>query len=104
MVQLRANGLCIIKIAEPDIFLREVIGTGSEVDLEELTELLRRLIAQAFADLVGALGMGAIDLQSKNAEVAAKLRAMVADRVDDEFGLAVADTAITVTLPEATPP
>ena len=100
MVQLRANGLCIIKIADPEIFLREIIGSDSEVDLEEVTELLRRLVAQAFADLVGTLGMGAIDLQSKNAEVAAKLKAMVAERVDDEYGLAVADIAITMGLPE----
>lgn len=100
MVQLRANGLCIIKIADPEIFLREVIGTDSEVDLEEVTELLRRLVAQSFADLVGGLGLGAIELQSKNAEIAGKLRALVAERVDDEYGLAVADIAITMGLPE----
>jgi membrane protease subunit (stomatin/prohibitin family) len=100
MVQLRANGLCIIKIADPEIFLREIIGTDSEVDLEEITELLRRLVAQAFADLVGGLGLGAIELQSRNAEVAGKLRALVAERVDDEYGLAVADIAITMGLPE----
>ncbi len=82
------------------MFLREIIGTDCEVDLEEITELLRRLIAQSFADLVGGLGLGAIDLQSKNAEVAAKLRGLVAERIDDEYGLEVVDIAITMGLPE----
>ena len=29
MVQVRANGLCVLRIADPEIFLREVIGTDS---------------------------------------------------------------------------
>lgn len=39
MVQVRANGLCVVRVAEPDIFLREVIGTDSQVDVEEISEL-----------------------------------------------------------------
>ncbi|MGQ0847067.1 MAG: SPFH domain-containing protein [Sporichthyaceae bacterium] len=99
-IPLRANGLCVVRIADPEIFLRQVIGTDSAVELEELTELLRRLIATAFADLMGGAGVSAIDLQHKNAELADKLRAMVAERVDDEFGLAIDSIAMNVSLPD----
>ena len=52
MVQIRANGLCVVKIEDAEVFLREVIGTDSNVDIEEITELLRREITLAFSDLV----------------------------------------------------
>ncbi len=52
MVQVRANGLCVLRIADPEIFLREVIGTDSEVNTDEITELIRRVITLAFSDMV----------------------------------------------------
>jgi membrane protease subunit (stomatin/prohibitin family) len=100
MVPVRANGLCVVRIADPEIFLRQVIGTDSAVELEELTELLRRLIATAFADLLSGSGYGAIDLQGKNAEIAGKLKIAVQEGVDDEYGLAVDSIAMNVSLPE----
>jgi len=48
MVQVRANGLCVVKIEDPAIFLREIIGTDSAVEAEEISELLRRVITRAF--------------------------------------------------------
>ena len=99
-IPVRANGLCVLRIADAEIFLRQVIGTDSAVELDELTELLRRLIATAFADLMGGQGVSAIDLQRKNTELADKLRAMVAERVDDEFGLAIDSIAMNVSLPD----
>ncbi|MGQ0468162.1 MAG: SPFH domain-containing protein [Sporichthyaceae bacterium] len=99
-IPVRANGLCVVRIADAEIFLRQVIGTDSAVELEELTELLRRLVSTAFADLMGSQGVGAIDLQHRNAELADRLRAMVAERVDDEFGLAIDSIAMNVSLPD----
>jgi membrane protease subunit (stomatin/prohibitin family) len=100
MVQVRANGLCVVKIEDAEIFLREVIGTDSSVDIEEITELLRRVITLAFSDLVIETGLGAIDLQGRQIELAAKLRDFVADRVDDEYGLAIPDITMNISLPD----
>ena len=88
MVQIRANGLCVVKIEDAEVFLREVIGTDSNVDIEEITELLRRVITLAFSDLVLETGLGAIDLQGRQVELSAKLRDFVAERVGDETLLA----------------
>jgi len=63
MVQIRANGLCVVKIVDIEIFLKEVIGTDSAVEADEITELLRRVISMAFSDMVMDSGLGAIDLQ-----------------------------------------
>lgn len=100
MVQVRANGLCVLRIEDPEIFLREVIGTDSSVSTEEISELLRRVISQAFSDMVLETGLGVIDLQGKQTELAGKLKDYVQERVDDEFGLKIDDIVMTITLPE----
>ena len=89
MVQVRANGLCVVKIENAEVFLKEVIGTDSAVEVEEITELLRRVITLAFSDLIMETKLGVIDLQGKQVELADKLRDFVASRVDDEYGLAI---------------
>jgi membrane protease subunit (stomatin/prohibitin family) len=100
MVQVRANGLCVLRIADPAIFLREVIGTDSTVTTEEISELLRRIITLAFSDMIMATGMGAIELQGRQVELSDKLRDFVQERVDDEFGLKIDSVTMNITLPE----
>lgn len=101
MVQIRANGLCMVKIDDVEIFLREVIGTDSEVEAAEITELLRRVISMAFSDMVLATGLGAIDLQGQQVALSGKLREFVEERVDDEFGLSIPDITMNISLPDA---
>ena len=100
MVQVRANGLCIVRIADAGIFLREVIGTDSAVEAEEITELLRRVITLAFSDMIMETGLGAIDLQGRQVELSEKLREFVQDRVDDEFGLEITSVTMNISLPD----
>lgn len=100
MVQVRANGLCIVRVQNPPLFLRTVIGTDSAVDIDEITELIRREISQALSELVLGTGVGAIDLQSRQTELSGKLRDVVASRVDDEFGLAIDSITMNVSLPD----
>jgi len=100
MVQIRANGLCVVKIDNIEIFLREVIGTDSAVEAEEITELLRRVISLAFSDLVMETGLGAIDLQGRQVELSGKLKDFVQSRVDDEFGLHIVDVTMNISLPD----
>jgi membrane protease subunit (stomatin/prohibitin family) len=100
MVQVRANGLCVLRIADPEIFLREIIGTDSTVTTEEISELLRRIITLAFSDMIMATGMGAIELQGRQVQLSDKLRDFVQERVDDEFGLRIDSVTMNITLPE----
>jgi membrane protease subunit (stomatin/prohibitin family) len=99
MVQVRANGLCVVKVANPEIFMKEVIGTDSSVDVEEIAELLRRVISLAFSDMVMATKLGVIDLQGRQVELSDKLREFVQERVDDEYGLEIPSITMTISLP-----
>ncbi|TWE07852.1 SPFH domain-containing protein [Rudaeicoccus suwonensis] len=100
MVQVRANGLCVVRVVDPAIFLRQVIGTDSQVQVEEIGELLRRVITLALADMVMQTGLGVIDLQGKQVELADKLRDFVAARVDDEYGLGIDSITMNISLPD----
>lgn len=99
MVQVRAHGLCVVKVDDPVIFLRQVIGTDSNVNVDEIAELLRRVIAVAFSDMIIDSGYSALELQGKQAELSDKLRGYVVERVDDEFGLGIPDIMMTISLP-----
>lgn len=100
MVQVRANGTAIVRVDGAEIFLREVIGTNSSVDIEDVSVLLRRSITTAFSDMILETGLGVIDLQGRQVELAEQLREWVQTRVDDEFGLRVQDLTMTISLPE----
>jgi membrane protease subunit (stomatin/prohibitin family) len=100
MVQVRANGLCVVTIQAPDIFLREVIGTDSAVEAEEISELLRQVINTAFGQMVLETKLGAIDLQGQQVALSAKLRDFVAEAVDDEFGLGIDSVTMNISLPD----
>ncbi len=100
MVQVRANGLCVVKIVDIEIFLKEVIGTDSAVEADEITELLRRVISMAFSDMVMESGLGAIDLQGQQVSLSGRLAEFVQQRVDDEFGLAIPEMTMNISLPD----
>ena len=100
MVQVRANGLCVVTIEQTDIFLREVIGSDSAVEAEEISELLRQVINTAFGQMVLETKLGAIDLQGQQVALAGKLREFVAAAVDDEFGLAINSVTMNISLPD----
>lgn len=100
MVQVRANGLCVVRVLDAAVFLRQVIGTDSAVDVQEIAELLRRVITLAFSDMVLETKLGVIDLQGRQVELSQKLRDFVAERVDDEYGLAIDSITMNISLPE----
>lgn len=100
MIQVRANGLLVCRVADAEIFLREIIGTEQVIEIDEVTELLRRIIAQAFSDMVTSSGVGAIDLQTQQAELSQQLMEIVQERVDDEYGLEIMSIDMTISLPE----
>lgn len=101
-IRLRAFGTYTLKAADPKALLEELVGTDSEFDTEEITELMRSVINTALADMLGESDIAALDLASKYREMSEELRKAVIERVDDEYGLDVPQLFIVnVSLPEA---
>ncbi|MFT3663086.1 MAG: SPFH domain-containing protein [Gordonia sp. (in: high G+C Gram-positive bacteria)] len=99
MVQVRANGMCVIRVDDAAVFLREVIGTDSNVDLDEVQELVRRTITLAFSDMVLQTGLGVLDLQGRQVELSEQLKDFADPRMR-EYGLKVQSIMLNVTLPQ----
>ncbi len=101
-IRLRAFGTYAVKAADPRALLRELVGTDSAVDTDEITELLRSIIVSTFADVIGSSDVAALDLASRYQEFGETLRRAVQERIDDEYGLEIPQLMIVnISLPEA---
>lgn len=101
-IRLRAFGTYTLKAIDPKALLKELVGANSEFSSDELSELLRSIITQAFTDMLGTSQVAALDLASRYQEMSVELRKLVAERIDDEYGLDIPQLFIVnVSLPEA---
>lgn len=101
-IRLRAFGTYALKAVEPKALLTELVGTDGVVEADEVTELMRSIIASAFADMLAEKQVAALDLAAKYREFSEELRKYVQERVDDEYGLAIPQLIIVnISFPEA---
>jgi membrane protease subunit (stomatin/prohibitin family) len=101
-VRLRAFGNFTLRAIDAKALLRELVGTDGIFEAEAVCELLRSIIASAFADVLGEAQIAALDLAAKYAELAELLRKKVCERIDDEYGLEVPQLQIVnIALPES---
>jgi len=54
-IHLRAFGTYALKANDPAAILKELVGTDSPFDTEEVAELMRSVITSALADLLGGI-------------------------------------------------
>ncbi len=101
-IRLRAFGTYTLKAVDPKALLKELVGANGEFSSDELSELMRSIITQAFTDMLGTSKIAALDLAAHYQEMAGELRKLVAERIDDEYGLEIPQLFIVnVSLPEA---
>lgn len=101
-IRLRAFGTYTLKAVDPKALLKELVGANSEFSSDELSELMRSIITQAFSDMLGTSKIAALDLAAHYQEMGAELRKLVAERIDDEYGLDIPQLFIVnVSFPEA---
>jgi membrane protease subunit (stomatin/prohibitin family) len=63
-IRVRAFGTYTLKASDPKTLLSELVGTDSEFDSEEITELLRSIVNMSFADVVAKSEIPVLDLAS----------------------------------------
>lgn len=101
-IRIRAFGTYALKAVDARALLKELVGTDSAVETDEVTELLRSMITSTFADVLGSSNIAALDLASRYQEFGETLRMAVQERVDDEYGLEIPQLFIVnISLPEA---
>ena len=68
-VRLRAFGTYSIRVSEPQIFLKEIVGTGGHFQTGDIADQLRNLIVSRFADILGESGIPLLDLAANYNEL-----------------------------------
>ncbi len=100
-IRLRAFGHYSLKAVEPQTLLKELVSTDGVFEAEEITELIRSMINNSLADVLGESKISALDLASNYRELSEKLQAAVVEQIDDEYGLDLPQLFIVnISLPE----
>ena len=99
-VRVRAFGTYALRALDAKRLLEELVGTDGEFEAEEVTELLRSIVAEAFADVVASMDIPIVDLAGNYAALGEEVRKAVVERIDDEYGLEIPTLAVVnVSLP-----
>ena len=80
-VRLRAFGTYVIKVVDPSVFIREIVGTDGHFTTGEITDQLRNLIVSRFADVIGESKIPVLDLAANYDE----LGKFVTDKIKQNF-------------------
>ena len=100
-IRIRAFGTYVLKATDPNALLKEIVGTNASVSTDEVTELVRSIIVEAFTDMLGSSQIAALDLASKYRTLAGDLQKLAVERIDDEYGLDIPQLLIVnISLPE----
>ena len=100
-IRLRAFGTYTLKASDAQALLTELVGTDASFDVSEINELIRSIINSSLADMLGKHQISALDLASNYETLSLQLRQLVADKIDDEYGLDVPQLFIVnISLPE----
>ena len=98
MVRLRAFGKYSIRVADPQLFVGSVVGTRGVVTTAALGEFLRDIVVARLNDLLGETLKTVFDLPALYDELAAGVRARVAEDFSKQ-GLELVDLIISAITP-----
>lgn len=84
--RLRAFGTYSIRVRDPALFLKEIVGTDGHFTTSEVTEQIRNLIAARFAGAVGTSGIPALDLAASYEKLGEFITAKIGPEVGS-YGL-----------------
>ena len=100
-VRLRAFGSYEIRVADPALFLREVVGTDGEVVTSEVTGQLRNIIVARFSNALASAGIPVLDLAGNTDALGDLMKERIAPELEEQ-GIGLTRFFVeNISLPEA---
>ena len=100
MIRLRGYGIYSFKVKEPDVFMREVLGTIKSYKTEDIHENLKKQILQSMTDTIAEAKIPALDLAMNYQELSEMAKRTVGAKFTN-IGLELTDIAVeNLSLPE----
>ncbi len=81
-VRIRAFGSYVIRVNDPTLFIKEIVGTDGRFTTSEIVAQLRNIVVARFSDAVAESGIPVLDLAANYDE----LGKFVTQKIKDEFG------------------
>jgi membrane protease subunit (stomatin/prohibitin family) len=78
MVRLRAYGTYSMKVADPQLFVNEIVGTRGSFRTAAIEDFLRSIILNEFNDMLGDVHTSILDIQAITREIADASRSALA--------------------------
>ena len=78
VVRLRAFGAYAVRISDPGVFIKEIVGTDGQFESEQIADYLRDMLLQGFAEALGKAKVPALDLASNYKEIGSALSKEIA--------------------------
>lgn len=86
LVRVRAFGTYTMRVSDPAVFLKEVVGTNWEFTTDQINQQMRNFIVSGFSDAVAEAKIPVIDLAAQYEEMGALLTAKMQPKFN-EHGL-----------------
>lgn len=80
-VRVRAFGSYAVRVSDPGVFLKEIVGTDGHFTTEEVTDQIRNVLVARFSDAMASSGIPVLDMAANYDELGSKL----ADRVRNDM-------------------
>jgi membrane protease subunit (stomatin/prohibitin family) len=72
-VRVRAFGTYAIRVSDPPVFIREIVGTDGHFTTGEVTDQIRNILVSRFSDAMAESGIPVLDMAANYDELGSKL-------------------------------
>ncbi|WP_151717689.1 SPFH domain-containing protein [Gemmobacter serpentinus] len=99
-VRLRAFGTYSMRVSDPAVFLKEIVGTDGEFTADEISNQTRNVIVQEMSRVLAGSGIPVLDMAANTGDLAKLIATAIAPKIA-EYGLILPEFYIeNISLPE----
>ena len=99
-VRIRAFGSYSMRVADPAVFMKEIVGTDGEFTADEISFQIRNVIVQEVSQILAKSGIPVLDMAANTADLAKLITTAIGPKVA-EYGLSLPEFYIeNISLPE----
>jgi membrane protease subunit (stomatin/prohibitin family) len=99
-IRLRAFGTYTMRVTDPGLFIREIVGTDGEFTADEISFQIRNIIVQEFSRMIAGSRIPVLDMAANTADFGKLVAAAIAPAVA-AYGLSIPEFYVeNISLPE----
>ncbi|NNF23518.1 MAG: SPFH domain-containing protein [Rhodobacteraceae bacterium] len=98
--RIRAYGTYAVRVIDPALFLREIVGTDGEFTMDEISYQIRNIIVQEFSRVIARSGIPVLDMAANTQDLGALVAGAISETIAS-YGLEVPELYIeNISLPK----